>query len=356
MDYSNHCCPVCEKPFTPDSEVVVCPECGTPHHRECYDNLNHCFYEERHKDGFDFRAESSAHTTNSNQNNKENKDNKKHNNYNNHANSSGSDIIACKNCGTFNVASNDVCNNCGAPLEKNSTQNPYNTNRGYNTTQPGTGPAPGQPFPGFAFDPMGGLDPDTQLDENVTVSDVSKFTKNNSPFFCRLFHQIKTSNRSRFSFVGFIFHGGWLLYRKMYVLGTIITALMAAMIVTQLFIPTFYPDLIKDFTEVVNTTSYAEMFSKITEFYNSRDAEGQIVMLVYAGVSIGQTLLRIICALCANRWYYKHTLKTISKIKSKPEIKENADSALQAKGGVNGALAISLMITYAVLSFIPNFF
>ena len=36
MKYENETCPVCGEKFTADSDVVVCPDCGTPHHRECY--------------------------------------------------------------------------------------------------------------------------------------------------------------------------------------------------------------------------------------------------------------------------------------------------------------------------------
>ncbi len=34
--------PVCREKFTSDSDIVVCPDCGTPHHRECYTKTNKC--------------------------------------------------------------------------------------------------------------------------------------------------------------------------------------------------------------------------------------------------------------------------------------------------------------------------
>ncbi len=42
MKYSNYKCPVCKNQFTEDDDVVVCPECGTPHHRECYIQNGNC--------------------------------------------------------------------------------------------------------------------------------------------------------------------------------------------------------------------------------------------------------------------------------------------------------------------------
>ena len=44
MEFTQYNCPVCEKKFENGDDIVVCPECGTPHHRECYDSLGRCFY------------------------------------------------------------------------------------------------------------------------------------------------------------------------------------------------------------------------------------------------------------------------------------------------------------------------
>ena len=46
--FENKLCPVCRKRFGKDDEIVVCPECGTPHHRACWNSLNHCGVEEFH--------------------------------------------------------------------------------------------------------------------------------------------------------------------------------------------------------------------------------------------------------------------------------------------------------------------
>ncbi len=48
MNFTNYKCPVCESRFKEEDDVVVCPDCGTPHHRECYLKNSHCFYENKH--------------------------------------------------------------------------------------------------------------------------------------------------------------------------------------------------------------------------------------------------------------------------------------------------------------------
>lgn len=35
--YENQKCPVCGVAFKSGDDIVTCPECGTPHHRQCYE-------------------------------------------------------------------------------------------------------------------------------------------------------------------------------------------------------------------------------------------------------------------------------------------------------------------------------
>ena len=35
-------CPVCGAYLFDEDDVVFCPECGAPHHRECYNAVGHC--------------------------------------------------------------------------------------------------------------------------------------------------------------------------------------------------------------------------------------------------------------------------------------------------------------------------
>ncbi len=60
MDLSFSRCPVCGKEFLPGEDVVTCPDCGTPHHRECYNKLGHCANAHRHGEGFVWQPERPA--------------------------------------------------------------------------------------------------------------------------------------------------------------------------------------------------------------------------------------------------------------------------------------------------------
>ena len=53
--YENQKCPVCGIPFKDGDDIVTCPECGTPHHRHCYEKAGRCANYGLHAQGFDYR-------------------------------------------------------------------------------------------------------------------------------------------------------------------------------------------------------------------------------------------------------------------------------------------------------------
>ena len=55
--FTNKLCPVCEKRFGEKDDIVVCPECGTPHHRECYAKNNSCGLVTYHVEGFEWNGQ-----------------------------------------------------------------------------------------------------------------------------------------------------------------------------------------------------------------------------------------------------------------------------------------------------------
>lgn len=50
--FTNKLCPVCRERFHDGDDIAVCPECGTPHHRECFLKNKKCGVEEYHAEGF----------------------------------------------------------------------------------------------------------------------------------------------------------------------------------------------------------------------------------------------------------------------------------------------------------------
>lgn len=60
MRYSGIDCPYCGLGFTDGDDIVTCPECGTPAHRECWEKAGGCLNRSRHAEGFEWTAPAAA--------------------------------------------------------------------------------------------------------------------------------------------------------------------------------------------------------------------------------------------------------------------------------------------------------
>ena len=92
--YTGNHCPVCEQAFTDEDDIVVCPDCGTPYHRACWQKVGVCMHKSEHVAGFEWQpevgpdADKAAHEA------------------------------TCPNCGTHNTPGAVRCAHCGCPLPK----------------------------------------------------------------------------------------------------------------------------------------------------------------------------------------------------------------------------------------------
>lgn len=56
MKYQNESCDFCRQRFEETDDVVVCPVCGTPQHRDCYEKNGGCVNAEKHESGFVWKS------------------------------------------------------------------------------------------------------------------------------------------------------------------------------------------------------------------------------------------------------------------------------------------------------------
>ena len=322
MEFNNLKCPVCDERFKDGDDIVVCPECGAPHHRACYEIENHCAFEDKHGEDFDFKSYSS-----------ENPDTEEFD---------ADDVVICPRCKTENEKGSFYCKSCGFPVGfQDNRSNPYNNtnNQPFNNTS--------NPF-AAAFDPMAGVNPNEDMGDGVTAGDISKFVKNNTPYFIRVFKNIKDFNKGKFSFCAFIFSGGYLLYRKMYKLGTLFTFLSVMLVIAETYILNFaISDQAKSILYPTNGSySYTKIFNSVqTLSFNDQ------LMIMISGLCVMLTLaIKILVGIYANRWYFKHCKQKISAIKKEPE---DPQPFIEKVGGVNTALAMSMLAVVVVLEFLP---
>ena len=335
MDYIGYKCQVCDNEFVKGDDIVVCPECGTPHHRECYSNLGHCVNADKHSQDFDFLSDIEE---------------QKRENITEDA-----ELITCKVCGAKNPSDAFFCSRCGESFRENTATENINNQSSNNPEQPQT---PFTSMPGapniIMLDPLAGVKPETDLGDGVTVAETAKFVRQNTPYFATVFNNIKTYNKSRFNFCAALFGGGYLLYRKMYKIGSIITVIEALVMIISTYLAHF---ITTDpaFSQIATALSqydmmlYLEKLSALSSLETFVYFSYSILGFVSLGISIAVGFL-------ANRMYFNHCKKEIIKIKKSVEKPEDVDTALKLKGGVNMGLALSLWISYIAISYLPRFF
>lgn len=353
MEFINYSCPVCKQKFQQGEDVVVCPECGTPHHRICYEINNKCFFDAKHKEGYVF-----------------NLDNEKEDNSKNEEKTSGfdsqqtsgetnSDVLICPNCKQENDKTHFYCKKCGFPLLNNQNQN---SNNGptffYGNVNPNDFQNMGNPqF--IIFDPMAGFKSTDKFAENVNAGEIAKFVGKNTNYFMRVFGSILKIGRSRFNLSAFIFSGIYYLYRKMYGIGMFLSLTILAMTVCTMAIEqsSRYQELYQMYMSIMDNGSY---FASATEVLNEMSQKDFWFFAIPSFLSLLKTVIMFVVGFTANRTYYRFSIKKIKKVKSNLENSNIVDEtkvkeAIETKGGVNSTLAIVASIVYLVVLYLPEF-
>lgn len=341
MDFTKYTCPVCGETFQNGDDVVVCPECGAPHHRECYEKADHCFYLDKHAKEFSFESLHPSEGSGSTE----------------QQGFEDFETIMCPVCFHKNPTGSKTCSRCGSDLsmeQQDPRPQPGQDRKGGQQQQfPG-----GIPF-GFGtagvpdFDPLAGLDSKEPLGDNVTAGEAAKFTGKNTPYFSLVFQRLNKHNNSKFSFVAFIFAGIYFLYRKMYGIGLAFALLLIASNVLSTFVMMTpeWSACIREITELAasgtaGSADLGALFGKMLFAY--------LPVILYAV----RYILMIISGFTANRLYYKHTVKTINRIKEENAgaTADELNKKLEESGGVNLPLALSFGITSLIIGYVCNFF
>ena len=88
-------CEGCGKPLTLQDDIVVCPDCGAPYHRDCYEKLGRCIHAPAHAAGYEWKFPYQE-----------------------------SELCTCPACGERTLRSESVCRCCGAALPPEGAEEP----------------------------------------------------------------------------------------------------------------------------------------------------------------------------------------------------------------------------------------
>lgn len=343
MDFTQYTCPVCHKPFQTGEDIVVCPECGAPHHRECYEQNGNCFYQDKHAEGFSYESLFPKKEESAQQERFED-----------------FQTIVCPVCFHRNPGNAEFCQRCGTNLKEEKQSVNQNQDRQNTQQNPGATPPPfGVPFQMGAdgmpqFDPLAGLDSKEPVGDGVTAGEAAKFTGKNTQYFSMVFSRIRKFGRSKFNFAAFLLSGVYFLYRKMYGLGIVFSLLTLAstVISTVIMMNPEWGAAVSELAQVDPKT--APSTSGYALYLLGRMGFVYLPLLINAV----RYVLMLISGLTANRIYYHHSMKKIKTIKEEnPSLgEEDLGKQLEAKGGVNLAIAVSFGIAILAISYLCRFF
>ena len=85
-DFTQYACPVCGQKFHASDDVVVCPQCGAPHHRTCWKEEGRCHFQSAHGTPSQWKPLPDKEDDNA---------------------------VVCGNCGTVNSDGRTCCQKCG---------------------------------------------------------------------------------------------------------------------------------------------------------------------------------------------------------------------------------------------------
>ena len=355
LDYTGIKCPVCGVPFRQGDDIVVCPQCGAPYHRACYQEKGKCIFDDLHQEDKAWEPPAPPKAPDPRAEIKDQE---------------------CPVCGTLNAHSALFCNRCGASLSgepqqyRNSASGANRESGAYGQTPPppsGTfggfggfnGPRPtyGSAAPPFSFDPMGGVSPAEPLDTNVSFGDASKLVKLNTAYYMPVFRYIKQTRRNKFNFMAFLCSGAWLLYRKQYKNGAIVTAIMFALYIGYVCASVFVANpLMMDLMAQVGvdtTTLYFtnEQLMAVTEILLERPIL-YFYLLLPLLCRLGMLVVMIVVGVRGNKMYLRHCVRTVQQVKSAGN-DGDPNMTLDAKGGVNTSVAICVFVCYMIVANIP---
>ena len=337
--YTGIPCPVCGRPFTAEDDVVVCPECGTPHHRECYLEQGQCVYAERHGEGFSFELPGAQ------------KEEPK--------------MVRCTRCGANNPAEQENCSVCGAFLVPPAQPSRPEFRDG------------GQTPPTYAYDDvgfgsqalfmtLGGLNPEEEID-GIPVQEIALFVGPSSFYYLPRFKDMELGEGGGFSWSGAVISFLYFLYRKTY-----LAAVISVVISLCLHLPTTYY-VAKAWREVMDEAGLSlslqdQAAMSDEELLNqAQQMDGLLTQVTrtesYGTASRIQSWTNILSlgaclffGFFANRIYKEHVVRSIRKLKARYPDGEQYRVMLEKKGGVNKAGVFVLLGGYLLLQVLATFF
>ena len=368
MDYTGNLCPGCGNAFSDGDDVVVCPECGTPQHRECYKKDNCCVNSHRHGDGFEWENTSSPASVPS------------------YTESKAEEKLPCPSCGHLNPRDAKRCENCSmklivfgmnlaeAPDMQRKMDFPSDDIPDYEapfTLGQGEGFYPAedtqyppeqtqqeadmyppyqQPYGYGQFPPPPQQMPfetEEQKRENAKQFLLFRFLGANAGKFINAFRKIDSGRGFTFNWAALFFGPYWFFYRKLYKPGIIFLTLST--IVALVFTPSM-----NELLSVYTTYSEALVASNDPAIYDAFINALIPYVPVLIASSAANIAISLIAAIAAYPLYKKYAESSVEKIMSSPSSEIGLSLATKL-GGTSVISAIGCYFLTSLITSVANF-
>ncbi len=309
-------CTSCRSILTEQDNIVVCPECGSPYHKECYKNEGRCVNTALHESGRSWQPEVVLSAGEE---------------------SSSDDLIiehttvACKNCGTENDSENAFCKQCGAPINMEKAAGAIYQRMKQDDEADSRG------FGGMPFIDIRPINKETDVDGN-TVGEYTKYVGKSFYYYIPKFLRFSKNNNISMNFSAMFFPEFYFFYRKMIpegivmLIAKILLSIPSAIYLVYTYSGNMAPSILEQ--------QWYVGFNNVTYF------------LSYA--------VSFACGLFANRLYYRKAKNDLDKIKSTIMEEGSRSSAIASAGGTSwiyviAAFAVQLIADAAMLCVIAYF-
>jgi|GEM_PF-1149632 len=308
MNYTDEKCICCDQNFIAGDDVVVCPECGTPHHRACYKENGSCINAALHETGESWKRTPQPEPV------------------------FDAEIVEDLNGGAERIVLN---------VDEFEKENDAKEQ--------------GMQFEIDLDSKTLGFDPEEDCN-GVRLEEVADFVKSNRIYYISTFKRMKDFGKIiTFNVLCFFFPHLFFANRKMW-----FSAVIATIFIFVLGLPGRCLELVSELGKENLTDAYFPFFpfinmQTIASFFDMnvidyiKTNEAKIDKLAEIFKILTYAVSAFMC-LFANRWYYNHSVKSIKKAKRLTDNPEMLSERLSAIGGTSiGGVAITAVVCYIAL-------
>ncbi len=335
MNYENLVCQHCGKTMHDGEDIVVCPVCATPQHRECWLQAGHCANDSFHASGFIWEREKKTDTA---------------------ENTESSDSRICHICGSENPADSLHCGNCGALFGEVKNENPVCGNCGTkNDSDARHCKNCGAPL--VAQSGFFNINPylrNSEFKEDDLIAgekagDLAMYIQASSHRYLRKFKRFSDGKKLSINFAAFFFAPYWFFYRKLYKAGAFFLIVFATVSMMLSGVSAEIAVHANEFLNGYGEFNYetatdeeiaayeSELLKASEDFYNKVKKPVAITAAVNFGMSL-------IAALVADRLYYKKVLDDMKLISDSVRDDNMRKLMIARKGGLSAfAFAVSVL-------------